>query len=106
MATTQSGQTLPLVALMMVGIMGIAALAVDGSNAYSQQRRMQADLDMAVKVAADDLPNTGAAQADATNLLVQRGYSNTGITINVPPQTSPYMQRTCPQSVGNPCYAE
>jgi hypothetical protein len=106
MTAQQSGQTLPLVALMMVGIMGIAALAVDGSNAYSQQRRMQADLDMAVKVAADDLPNTGKAQADATNLLVQNGYTSPGITINVPPQTSPYMQKACPPSMPQPCYAE
>src|SRR5919199_2291434 len=106
MATKQSGQTLPLVALMMVCIMGVAALAVDGSNAYSQQRRMQADLDMAVKVAADDLPDTGKAQTDATQLLTDRGYTNPGITINVPPQTAPYMQKPCPQSVGSPCYAE
>jgi Putative Flp pilus-assembly TadE/G-like len=106
MATKQSGQTLPLVALMMVCIMGVAALAVDGSNAYSQQRRMQADLDMAVKVAADDLPDTGAAQHDATELLVQRGYTNSGITINVPPQTAPYMQKACPPSMPQPCYAE
>jgi Putative Flp pilus-assembly TadE/G-like len=106
MATKQSGQTLPLVALMMVCIMGVAALAVDGSNAYSQQRRMQADLDMAVKVAADDLPTTGTAQTDATNLLTDRGYTNPGITINVPPQTAPYMQKSCPPSIPEPCYAE
>src|SRR5918911_2191418 len=106
MATKQSGQTLPLVALMMVCIMGVAALAVDGSNAYSQQRRMQADLDMAVKVAADDLPNIGKAQTEATQLLTDRGYTNSGITINVPPQTAPYMQKPCPSDVPPPCYAE
>src|SRR5438128_9761336 len=102
MTTKQSGQTIPLVALMMVCIMGIAALAIDGSNSYSQQRRIQADLDVAVKVAADDLPSTSTAQSDATNLLTQKGYTNNGITINVPPQTSPYMQRTCPSSVPQP----
>ena len=106
MATKQSGQTLPLAALMMVCIMGVAALAVDGSTAYSQQRRMQADLDMAVKVAAGDLPNTGKAQTNATQLLVQRGYASSGITINAPPQTAPYMQKACPASVPQPCYAE
>src|SRR5919202_2147626 len=106
MATKQSDQTLPLVALMMVCIMGVAALAVDGSNAYSQQRRMQADLDMAVKVAANDLPNTGKAQTEATQLLTDRGYTNSGITINVPPQTAPYMQKPCPSDVPPPCYAE
>src|SRR5918911_5783819 len=102
MTTKQSGQTVPLVALMMVCIMGLAALAVDGSNAYSQQRRMQADLDMAVKVAAANLPDISTAQTKATNLLVQRGYTNPGITVNVPPQTAPYMQKPCPQSVGSP----
>jgi Putative Flp pilus-assembly TadE/G-like len=106
MAAKQSGQTLPLVALMMVGFLGIAALVVDGSNAYSQQRRMQADLDMAVKVAAANLPEISAAQTKATDLLVQRGYTNPGITINVPPQTAPYMQKSCPLSMPQPCYAE
>src|SRR5918912_345327 len=106
MATKQSGQTLPLVELVMVCIMGVAALAVDGSNAYSQQRLMQADLDMAVKVAANDLPNTGKAQTEATQLLTDRGYTNSGITINVPPQTAPYMQKPCPSDVPPPCYAE
>src|SRR5918912_550500 len=90
MATKQSGQTLPLVALMMVCIMGVAALAVDGSNAYSQQRRMQADLDMAVKIAAAE-----GSTGDAYTQLHQRGYVDVnsdgtrGITINLSPNLSP-----------------
>jgi hypothetical protein len=91
---------------MLFCIVGMVALVIDGSSIYSQQRRMQADLDMAVKVSADELPNTSTAQTDGTNLLVQRGYSNPGITINVPPQTAPYNQKACQQSVPQPCYAE
>lgn len=84
-ARGQPGQIMPLVALMLVAILGIAALAIDGSNLYSQHRRMQADLDVAVKVAAAQLYNvdpttTGytaaveAAMGAAGTLLTRDGY--------------------------------
>src|SRR5436190_10283409 len=111
MTTNPSGQVLPIVALLMVCFVGLAALAIDGSNALSQQRRMQADLDMAVTFAAGELlqPITTTAQSDAVKLLVQRGYTTANsqtITITVPPRTAPYMQATCPSPLPQPCYAE
>src|SRR2546421_9475628 len=111
MTTKSSGQVLPIVALLMVCFVGLAALAIDGSNALSQQRRMQADLDMAVTFAAADLlrPITTTYQSDATNLLLQRGYINNStqtISITVPPQTAPYKQATCPSPLPQPCYVE
>src|SRR2546423_6321656 len=112
MTTKSSGQVLPIVALLMVCFIGLAALAIDGSNTFSQQRRMQADLDMAVTFAAADLlkqPITSTVQSEAVKLLVQRGYTNTSpgiITINVPPLTAPYMQAACPSPLPRPCYVE
>jgi Putative Flp pilus-assembly TadE/G-like len=111
MTTKPSGQVLPIVAMLMVCFVGMAALAIDGSNALSQQRRMQADLDMAVTFAAGELlqPITTTAQSDAVNLLVQRGYTNTNtqtIAITVPPQTAPYNQADCPSPLPHPCYVE
>ena len=84
----KSGQILPLLALMMVAIVGIAALAIDGSNLYSQHRRMQADLDVAVKVASAEMYDASpltpgytatveAAMTAASALLAKDGYPNT-----------------------------
>lgn len=38
---TQAGQSLPIIALVIVVIIGMVALAVDVGNAYGQQRRVQ-----------------------------------------------------------------
>lgn len=83
----RSGQVMPIVALMMVVIIGMAAFAVDGSNIYAQHRKMQADLDVAVKVAAakmfdfnpSDAAYTSTAQLaiqSAAQILQQDGYPN------------------------------
>lgn len=79
---------MPLVALMMVALIGMAGFAIDGSNLYSQHRRLQADLDVAVRVAAAQLythdpasPTYTAtvtqAMTTAAHLLAQDGYPNT-----------------------------
>ncbi len=41
MGRARSGQTLVLVALMLTALIGLAALAIDGNNAYAQRRRAQ-----------------------------------------------------------------
>src|SRR6185436_767215 len=48
----ESGQALPLLALALVGLLGFAALALDGGNLYTEQRRAQAAADNAVMAAA------------------------------------------------------
>ncbi len=84
----ESGQIMPMVALLMVVIIGMAAFAVDGSNIYSQHRKLQADLDVAVKVAASEMfdldPSSAAytstaqtAISDAAQVLANDGYANT-----------------------------
>jgi len=84
----RAGQIMPLMALMMVALMGVAALAIDGSNLYAQHRTMQADLDVAVKVATAQLynvdPSTAgytatveAAMTAAAALLARDGYPAT-----------------------------
>ena len=83
----ESGQIMPMVALLMVVIIGMAAFAIDGSNLYSQHRKLQADLDVAVKVAASEMfdfdPSssvyTSTAQtaiSDAAKVLANDGYAN------------------------------
>ncbi len=84
----QTGQVLPLVALLLVAILGMAALAIDGSNLYAQHRRIQADLDVVVKSVAanmyDVTPGTTAYTTTLVasfqlggHLLASEGYPNT-----------------------------
>jgi hypothetical protein len=91
----ESGQIMPMVALLMVVILGMAAFALDGSNIYSQHRRMQADLDVAVKLAGakmfnfspgDPVYSTIATQAitSAALVLAQDGYANNLATATYP----------------------
>src|SRR3954454_3450898 len=84
----ESGQVLPMVALLLLTIIGMAAFAMDTSNVHSQHRKLQADLDVAVKVAASAMfnfnPGSAAytdtvktAIADAAQILASDGYANT-----------------------------
>ena len=79
---TATGQVLPLVALMMVAILGVAAFAIDGSNMYSQHRKLQADLDVAVKVAAAKMFNYSPTSAVYTNTAVAAIQSAAQILAN------------------------
>jgi hypothetical protein len=49
----------------------VCALAIDGSNMYSQHRRLQADLDVAVKVAAARMYDTSLASSVYTYTVEQ-----------------------------------
>lgn len=68
---TGRGQIMPLVALMLVAIIGMCALAVDGSNMYSQHRRLQADLDVAVKVGSARMWNVAPVTSAYTYTVQQ-----------------------------------
>jgi Putative Flp pilus-assembly TadE/G-like len=61
------GAITAFVALFMVGFMGLMAIAIDAGSWYRSQRRVQASADAAALAGAQDLPNTGAAAASATN---------------------------------------
>lgn len=95
----KSGQIMPMVSLLMVVLVGMAAFAIDGSNIYSQHRRFQADLDVAVKVAASEMfdfdPSSLAytstvrtAIAAAATILAEDGYPNT-LTISTSATIAP-----------------
>ena len=72
---TASGQILPAVALFLTALLGVCALAIDGSNMYSQRRRLQADLDVAIKVAAARMYNTSLASSVYTYTVAQAAYN-------------------------------
>jgi len=77
----QKGQAIVLVALMLVAVVGMAALAIDGSRAYALRRDLQAALDAAVLAAGDNYQRTSnfpSAEAAASKIFGTnlRLYSN------------------------------
>jgi len=77
----QRGQAIVLIAIMLAVVVGMAALAIDGSRAYALRRDLQAAVDAAALAAGDNLQQTGsyssAEQAATTsfgaNLRVYSG---------------------------------
>ena len=55
---SQSGQAIVLIAIMLAVLVGMAALAIDGSRAYQSKRSLQAAVDAASLAAADTLQQT------------------------------------------------
>jgi len=56
----QRGQAIVLIAIMLAVVVGMAALAIDGSRAYALRRDLQAGVDAAALAAADNLQQTGS----------------------------------------------
>lgn len=56
----QKGQAIVLIAIMLVVVVGMAALAIDGARAYALRADMQASVDAAALAAADTLQQTGS----------------------------------------------
>lgn len=111
---SESGQIMPMVSLLMVVIIGIAAFAIDGSNVYSQHRKFQADLDVAVKITASDLfdvdPTTPSytttirvAISAGAQILANDGYTSTLVDPNstdIAPIGGDYHNGFCGSSAG------
>lgn len=55
---TQRGQAIVLIAIMLAVVVGMAALAIDGSRAYALRRDLQAAVDASVLAAGDTLQQT------------------------------------------------
>ena len=56
-ARSVRGQILPLIVLMLVALLGIAAFAIDVGYAYYAKRQLQSATDAAALAGAQDLPN-------------------------------------------------
>lgn len=83
----ERGQALIMIALAAIGLVGFAALAIDGSRVFSDRRHAQNAADTAVLAAAlskirADPPETGDAAAEAAGLerAASNGYDNNGTT--------------------------
>ena len=93
----ERGQVLPLLALALIALAGFAALALDGGNLYTEQRRAQAAADNAVMAAAyqqmKGITSTVSLSEAAFANAAQNGYVpglRTTIAYHLPPVHGPY----------------
>jgi hypothetical protein len=91
----QRGQVVILVALSIFAILGVAALAIDGSYMYEKRNRLHAAADAAAKSAAIEVHRgnlSGAnLQAFVQKEVTGHGFNTSVIEeINCPPVSGPY----------------
>jgi len=101
----QSGQTLGMLALMMVVIFAFAALVIDFARIYFAFRQLQASTDAAALAAAYALPNSTTATAAATLYSGVAGNKNAYSNLPNVAMVSGYPKMRCltSASVGLPC---
>jgi hypothetical protein len=104
MADRQRGQAIVVIALMLTIVIGMAAIAIDGSRAYALRRDMQAAVDAASLAAGDKLQQTGSwagAEQAAANIFANnlRLYVAPSCTAWGSPGASPFTV-TCSYSDG------
>jgi Flp pilus assembly protein TadG len=106
------GIVAPLVALCLVGLLGVVAIVVDGGLLLANRRKARAVADAAALAAAIDLytnyaTNNGldpsgtavaSAKATAADNGVKNGAAGATVVINIPPKSGP--------SQGSPGFAE
>jgi len=87
---SEKGQALILIALAIVGLVGLTALAVDGGVAYSDRRQAQNAADAAALAAAREMARGGSTTSItdvALSLAAMNGYSGgkAFVSVNSPP---------------------
>src|SRR5690242_6545452 len=82
----QRGQAIVLIAIMLAVVIGMAALAIDGSRAYALRRDLQAAVDAGALAAGDRMQQTGSftsAEQAATTIF------GTNLRLYTAPSCSP-----------------
>jgi len=92
---SQRGQALVIIALALVGLVGMVALAVDGGNVFQDRRRAQNAADSAALASAlSRIQGGGDWVGAAIASAAQNGYSNDGATnvvqVYSPPKDGPH----------------
>jgi hypothetical protein len=77
--SSQRGQSLALVAVMLVGLLGVAALAIDLAYLYQVKGRLQGITDASALAAAQALPSEVDAKAVAQQYALQNDHHNGNI---------------------------
>jgi Flp pilus assembly protein TadG len=76
----QAGQTLPLICLFMVTLLGFAGVVIDIGNAYLQRQETQNVADAAALAGAAAIP-TGTYQTAAQQMAAKNDIAGDGVTV-------------------------
>ncbi|MEQ1726809.1 MAG: pilus assembly protein TadG-related protein [Vicinamibacterales bacterium] len=92
---SEEGSILMLTVLSMVALLGVVALAVDGSYMYTERNRMSAAADAAARAGAQEYRRNTSSnlQAFANREVVRHGFNpaaGTTVTVNRPPSSGPF----------------
>ncbi len=101
----QSGQAIPLLAVMLLVLVGFLGLAVDSGRSYLDRRTLQNSTDSAVLASADYFENgysmtasqQNAARVFAKNLQIYGGWSGSPTWCSTPSGT---VSATCSVTIG------
>lgn len=75
----QGGQTLPFIAVAMVGLMGVAGLVVDMGEAYSLRSQLQVSANAAALAAAGYVYTSSSATVNTTSMAKQYSSGSGGL---------------------------
>ena len=91
----ERGQALIMIALIIVGIVGIAGLVIDGGNAFNDRRKAQNAADAAALASAYTRVKGGDWVGAALAAAAENGYNNDGVNNVVvlysPPRDGPHV---------------
>lgn len=77
----EDGQTLILIALMMVVLLGFAALVIDVGRLYVAKREMQNAADAGALAGAQDLPDADAAKGTAVDYAKDKNGADSAVAV-------------------------
>ena len=90
----ERGQALIIIALALVGLMGMAGLVVDGGNAFQDRQKAQNAVDAAALASAYTRIKGGNLVDAALATAAENGYNNDGVTnivsLYTPPKDGPH----------------
>ncbi|HET7171615.1 MAG TPA: pilus assembly protein TadG-related protein [Gaiellales bacterium] len=78
----QGGQTLPLICLFMVSLLGVSGLVLDLGNGYVQRRAVQNEADAAAIAGADAIPSGNVSSA-AQQMAAKNGLAGDQVTVTM-----------------------
>ena len=100
-ASRRRGAIIPFVAVMLVVVLGLAALSVDGGNLYLERRNTQVAADASADAAAIELlanyasnggvDSDGKARDAALFLAAEHGYKASSVIVNIPPKSGSFV---------------
>jgi len=92
---SERGQALILIVFSIIGLLGMSALAIDGSSAYVDRRKAETAASAAALTASITRIQGGNWRSAALATAKTNGYNNDGITntveLNTPPIDGPYI---------------